>query len=140
MHEDTETTTLFLRGLPARLVREVKAEAARRGVTLARHVADMMARSIEAASSPGDEETDDDAALDASFRWYEANRSRILKKHAGEYVAILDEAVVDHDRDFSALAERVFQRHGVRSIFMPRVVGKAKEPVLRARSPRRVGE
>lgn len=42
---------------------------------------------------------------------------------------------IDHDADFDALAMRVFDRVGVRPVFMPRVVAH-REPV-RVRSPRR---
>jgi hypothetical protein len=68
--------------------------------------------------------------------WYERNRRRLLARYRGEYVAVVDRAVVDHDRDFSALAARVFARHGGRPVFAPRV--QESEPRARLRSPRRV--
>jgi len=60
----------------------------------------------------------------------------LLDRYRGEHVAIIDEAVIDHDREFAALASRVFARFGNRSIYMPRV--QDDEPVVRVRSPRRV--
>ncbi len=127
----SERTTLYLRGLPRQLVREAKAAAARRGSTLAALVGDSLAQSFQAGTpdEPGD-------ALRENMRWYERNRRRLLTQYRGEYVAVVDRAVVDHDRDFSALAERVFARHGGRPIFAPRV--QELEARARLRSPRRV--
>lgn len=125
-----ERTALFLRGMPTRLVREAKAAAARRGSTLAAVVCDALDRSLQ--EDPGG---DGDASdLGEAMRWYEGNRSRLLSRYRGEYVAVLDQQVVDHDADFEPLAERVFSRWGVRSVFMPRV--QEMEPRARLKSPR----
>lgn len=138
MRGDTGSVgTLFLRGMPTQLVRRVKAEAARRGVTLARLVAETLERLPSAAGPPDEDAPGFDPELEASLRWYEANRRRLAKRHAGEHVAILGQRVVDHDRDFAALAERVFARHGVRNLLMPKV--EADDRIARLRSPRRVG-
>jgi len=59
----------------------------------------------------------------------------LLRRYRGEYVAIVDAAVVDHGRDFGALATRVFARFGSRNIYMPRV--QAGEATAQIRSPRR---
>jgi hypothetical protein len=76
---------------------------------------------------------DDD--LREEMRWYEANRAR-LERYRGEYLAIVDRAVVDHDRRFDVLAERVFAKFGVRPLFMPRVVAGRARARARVRSPR----
>lgn len=67
--------------------------------------------------------------------WYRANRSTLMRRYRGEYVAIVDAAVVDHGTDFGALATRVFARFGNRNVYMPRV--QAAEPTAQIRSPRR---
>lgn len=121
---------LFLRGLPVELVRETKAAAARRGKSLTAFVSEALARSLRVESAPSDEAD----ALADDIAWYQRNRPKLLQRYRGEYVAIVDRAVVDHDRDFSALSERVFGRFGYRSIYMPRV--QADEAVVRIRSPR----
>jgi hypothetical protein len=126
----TERTALFLRGMPTRLVREAKAVAARRGSTLAAVVSDALERSLH--EGPGDSEGASE--LRDAMRWYEENRSRLLSRYRGRYVAILERKVVDHDRAFEPLAERVFARWGVRPIFMPRV--QEGERLARIRSPR----
>ena len=123
---------LFLREMPADLVREAKVAAARRGQTLTAVVAEALARSlgVEAGAAPD--------ALADDMTWYAADRPKLVRRYAGEHVAIVDRAVVDHDRDFDVLARRVFARYGHRSIFMPRVV-EPTAPEARVRSPRRVG-
>jgi hypothetical protein len=126
----SERTTLYLRGMPRHIVREAKAAAARRGSTLASLVSDSLARSLgegDAGEPPG--ELGDDRL------WYERRRPELLARYRGEYLAVIDRQVVDHDRDFSALAARVFARHGDRPVFMPRVQEKDEPAWLR--SPRR---
>ena len=126
------TTTLYLRGMPIHLVREAKAAAARRGTTLAALVADTLERGLLAPSEPSAPVED---ALASDMDWYAAHRSALASRYGDQYVAIVGGKVIDHDRDFGALATRVFERLGARSVFMPLV-----EPVerrLRVRSPRR---
>ena len=127
-----DVTTLFLRGVPRHLVREAKAAAARDGVTLAHWVSERLAQATgsnapRAAGAAGAD------SLRFEMEWFEANQSRLESKHAGQYVAIIDQRVVDHDAAFDALARRVFARFGTRSICMPKV-GRT---VVRVRSPRR---
>lgn len=70
------------------------------------------------------------------MRWFEANR-RLLRRYPDQYVAIHGGRVIDHDRDFDALARRVFARLGTRPVLMPKVT--AEERVLAVPSPRLVG-
>jgi hypothetical protein len=127
----SERKALFLRGMPTELVREVKAVAARRGVTLTEMVTEALSRSLGVARAPQDRADD----LDHDIAWYRKHRAALLRRYRGEYVAIIDGKVVDHGRDFSALAGRVFKRFGNRSIYMPRV--EATQPTAKIRSPRR---
>jgi hypothetical protein len=126
-----ERKALFLRGVPTELVREAKAAAARRGATLTTIVAEALARSLGVS----DETQDGADDLHRDIAWYQENRSNLLRRYRGEYVAIIDHAVVDHGRDFGAVAARVFARFGNRSVYMPRV--QTSEPAARIRSPRR---
>lgn len=118
---------VYLRGLPSDVVREAKAAAAQRGVTLAGFVAETLARAVrQRERDPEDAEIAADFSSD--IRWYERNRERIAHEYAGNFIAVIDRKVVDHDADFEALAERVFERHGPRNIFMP-LVGAPKRKV-----------
>lgn len=123
--------SLFLRNVPSELVREAKTAAARRGQPLATIVAEALAKFLgvegDAPDRPG--------ALDSDMAWYVAHHHRLLKRYRGQYVAIVEGLVVDHGRDFNAVAARVFARFGNRSIYMPRVVARDHE--VRVRSPRR---
>jgi hypothetical protein len=121
---------VYLRGIPSDVIREAKAAAARRGVTLAGFVADTLARAVR-EPDPEAKQADD---LSDEMRWYERNRARIARRFHGEYVAIIDQRVIDHDLDFERLATRVFENNGTRNVFMPRVT--AAGHVLHVRSPR----
>lgn len=126
------SATLYLRNVPAGLVREAKVKAAREGRTLTAVVIEALARSLassEEAQVPSEDE------LRESMEWYAQNRGRLLRRYRGEYVAIVGRAVIDHDADFESLATRVFGRVGVRPIFMPRVTEGTER--VRVRSPRR---
>src|SRR5207244_9521875 len=84
----------------------------------------------------GTESQDDLKPLQADMAWYEAHRRSLLRRYAGEYLAIVERRVLDHDADFNALAARVFAKVGVRPIFMPQCL--ATDHVVHLRSPRRV--
>lgn len=130
MKRPIRNTTLYLRGVPSSLVRELKAQAARRGVTLTALAIAGLTRALTA------EPQDELKPLEADMAWYEAHRHQLLRRYAGEYLAIVDRKVLDHDLDFNDLAGRVFAKVGVRPIFMPRCV--ASDQIVRLRSPHRV--
>jgi len=67
-------------------------------------------------------------------RYFQENRAQILEKYKSNFIAILDEAVVDHDRNFSELAKRIYEKFGYQTIYMPFV--ESKPSVLRIPSPR----
>lgn len=131
-------TTLYLRGMPEDLVREAKAAAARRGVTIAALVTDALKQVVGRETSDEGRPEDRrhapaDHRLAQSMRWFEANRARLVRTYRDQYVAIDRSRVIDHDRDFDALARRVFARLGARPVFMPKVT--AKERIVNLPSP-----
>lgn len=138
---------VYLRGLPRELIREAKALAARRGVTLAAIVIDSLARTIReeqgaraaaAASEPREmHEMHEIKEMTRARSWFDDHRERLSHEIGGQYAAIVDDAVLDHDADFDALAQRVFARLGARDVFMPLVpASRAELQPLRVRSPR----
>jgi hypothetical protein len=127
-----DVATLYLRNVPAALVRKAKVKAAQAGTTLTAVVIDALERSLE-EPAPTPVSADDD--LRESMRWYEEHRTSLLRRYRDEFVAIVDHEVVDHDADFEILAKRVFGRLGVRQVFMPRVTSEHER--VRVRSPRR---
>ncbi len=124
-------TTLYLREIPKDLVRELKARAAREGLTLTALVIDLLRRDVRT------EPQDELRPLEADMAWYEVHKRQLLRRYRGEYLAVVDRRLFDHDFDFSALAARVFTKAGVRPIFMPQCV--ETEPIVHFRSPRLVG-
>lgn len=112
--------TLYLRGISESVVREAKALAARRGMTLAALVTETLARVIDA--EPVDRERLP-RSLQGDQDWYEANREKLLERYEGEYLVIVGQRVVDHDRDFGRLAGRVFHRMGRQPLFVPKCTG-----------------
>lgn len=139
----TRGTTLYLRALPEDLVREVKAIAARRGMTLTALVTEELRRLVEREHSPGDHPVEEvskgdlheaDRELEENMRWFAANRSRLLRRYRDQYIAIYRKRVIDHDHDFDALARRVFARLGTVPVCMPKVT--SQERIVHIPSPR----
>jgi hypothetical protein len=124
------TGTMYLRGVPRKLVREAKVEAARRGTTLAALVAEALDRFLGTAQAERPEAID---PIADDLKWFEANRSRLFRRYPNEYAAIMKRKVVDHDKDFSALTMRVYEKYGVRSVAMPKVT--QQERVVNLPSP-----
>lgn len=67
-------------------------------------------------------------------RYFQENKAQILEKYRDNFIAILDNTVVDHDREFSELAKRVYEKFGYQTIYMPFV--ESEPSVLRIPSPR----
>lgn len=128
MKHPLNNTTLYLRGIPRTLVRDLKARAARQGLTLTALAIAALSRASRTARP------DDLKPLEADMAWYRAHRRRLHRRHPREYLAILDRRLVDHDPDFSALASRVFAKVGTRPVYMPQSM--ETDPTVRLRSPR----
>lgn len=123
--------TLYLRSVPEDLVREAKAAAARRGLTLTAFVSQALAQTL-GVESPARAARPE--GLEAEMAWYDAHKPGLLRRYRGQYVAIVNRRVVDHDREFGRLARRVFRRVGVRPVFMPKCM--PEDRVVAIPSPR----
>jgi hypothetical protein len=129
------TKTLYIRGVPEGLLRRAKQVAARKGTTLTAVVLDALGDAVGQADDSAD--VDDAETLGhmaQDMEWYEQNKQRLLKRYRGQYLAIVDQRVVDHDSSFSALARRTFSRFGQRPVFLPQC--QPGERTVRVSSPR----
>jgi len=45
--------------------------------------------------------------LERNWVWFRRNYSRLVRRFDGEYVAVFEREVVDHDKDLGRLARRV---------------------------------
>lgn len=130
MRRPLRNTTLYLRGVPKDLVRELKAQAARQGLTLTALATAALTRALGKAPQ------EDLKPIEGDMAWYEAHKRQLFRRYHGEYLAIVDRRIADHDPDFDALAARAFAKFGVRPVFMPQCL--EDEQVVHLRSPRRV--
>jgi hypothetical protein len=72
------------------------------------------------------------AAEAAAFR---ALHEKLVRQYLGQYVAIHNGAVIDHDEEFQALHARVRRRYGRQAVLVRRVEAES-ERTLVFRSPR----
>jgi hypothetical protein len=126
------SSTMYLRGIREEVAREAKALAAREGITLTSLVERALERETRGAR-PAPARLSEIAR---DIEWYEQNKAALLDRLEGEYLAIVDQAVVDHDPDLEALAARVAERYGARSVYLP--LCRRSRRVADARSPRLV--
>jgi len=61
-------------------------------------------------------------------------QSKLLKTHKGQFVAVLDNQVIDADSEIGTLARRVYARFGYRPIYMQKVTEQPR--AARIFSPR----
>ncbi len=66
---------------------------------------------------------------------YEAMREEMVAQYLGQYVAVFQGKVVDHDADISALVDRL-DEHYPDEVVLVREVHEGPDRVLRMRSPR----
>ena len=127
------TATMYLRGVRQRVVREAKALAAREGITLTA----LVQRALEKETRSARPVSSRVAEIAGDIDWYEANKAALVDRFEGQCLAIIDREVVDHDHDAEALAARVAERFGSRSVYMPLCQRGPRTAVVR--SPRIAG-
>ena len=72
--------------------------------------------------------------LELAQKYYEENEEGLLKKYEGRYIAVLNNKVIGSGKDFSKLAQRVYNKYGYQTIYMPFV--EAKKKIVKIPSPR----
>lgn len=73
--------------------------------------------------------------IDREQRTYEAQHARLLALYAGQYIAMRQGQVVDHDTDRVALGQRVRARYGFEPILITPVRQEVRQTMV-VRSPR----
>ena len=90
---------------------------------------------LSVADAPGEgAQPGDDVRFQEARKYFQENKAQILEKYRSNFIAILDNSIVDHDKEFSELAQRVYEKYGYRTTYMPFVESEPK--VLRIPSPR----
>jgi len=99
-----------------------------------RQIGNEMANKSPGARSRSEAFLSEEQILGLAKKYFEENKKNLLKKYQGKYIAILNNQVIDSDRDFSRLAARVYKVYGYQTIYMPLVDGK--KIVMKIPSPR----
>ena len=115
--------------IPASLLAEASKVAHQEGITVDQLVADALRQRLEQRRR---------GQFEAEARAFEAMHAHLLKKYRGQFVAIYNGQVVDHDPDKKALYKRVRHRYGRTPVYFQQVT-KDVLPTFRQRSPRQVG-
>lgn len=68
---------------------------------------------------------DDRLIIERGQDYLKSHLEQLLQHYEGHYIAILNDQIVDADKDISELAGRVYHKFGYQTIFMPFV---SKEP------------
>ena len=93
-----------------------------------------VANDVDPAASPfyRDPQTQ---VMDREIAAFETMKAGLLANHLGEYVAIFQSAVIDHDADKALLLSRLGQTHP-NEVVLVRQVRREPRPPFRLRSPR----
>jgi len=73
--------------------------------------------------------------IDREQQAYEAQHSQLLEEYAGQYIAMYQGEVVDHDEDSGGLWQRVRKRYGKEPVLITPVLQEARQTIV-VRSPR----
>lgn len=74
--------------------------------------------------------------LQSETRAFQAMHESLVTKHLGDYVAIHNGKLVDHDLDLNSLRRRVRQKYGRIPLLLRQVTTDPSEPEFTIRSPR----
>lgn len=55
---------------------------------------------------------------DKNWSWFEDHYEELVEKFDGEFVAVHEQRVVDHDRDVSALMKRIEAKYSADRVFV----------------------
>lgn len=55
---------------------------------------------------------------DKNWSWFREHYEELVKKFDGEFVAIYEQKIIDHDKELSILMERIKAKHPEEQIFV----------------------
>ena len=55
---------------------------------------------------------------DKNWSWFKEHYDKLVKKFDGEFVAIYEQEVINHDKELSALMKRVKAKYPVQRVFV----------------------
>ena len=123
--------------IPESLVRRARELARIRRRPLDAVIAEVPDEALPPGRSSAELADDEDAAVARAMEAYAMLHPTLRESYSGQYVAILDGRLVDHDPNQEALYRRIVARHPDRFVWLTRV---EEEPLatLNFRSPRLV--
>ncbi len=113
---------------------ELYVQVERVAVTTRRNVADVILETISHSFEPFPVNAAR-FAMQKEVEAYKALHANLAKSYMGEYVAVYQGQLVDHDSDPVALHERITSKFP-NKIVLSRKVQEVAEPILHMRSPR----
>jgi hypothetical protein len=123
-------TTRIVVDLPDHVYRRIETLARQSQRDVNDVVADVVSQSVRPFPINANRE-----AMQREAAAFQRLHSSLVKMHSGQYVAILDGNLVDHDIDPIALLRRVREKYPDRTV-LRRKVEQAPEVILHFRSPR----
>ncbi len=70
--------------------------------------------------------------LERQANIFEQLRSKLIANYLGQYIWLVDEQVMDTDRDFASLFDRVVKQVGDAPVFIRQVVAEVRSPIVRS--------
>lgn len=115
--------------IPSSLLAEADKIAHQEGITVDQLVADALRQRLKQRRRD---------QFQAEARAFETMHARLLEEYHGQFVAICNGQVVDHDPDKKMLYRRVRRRYGRTPVYFQQVTEETL-PTFRLRSPRKAG-
>lgn len=65
--------------------------------------------------------------IEQDVEYFERNRSELIKRYNGKYIAVLDGQVIGDNPDLSLLANEIYGKYGLREILIRRVEEESEQ-------------
>jgi len=129
--------------LPDQMVERLQQVAAKQQINVAellvRAVESYLANEVETESAEDAWAHEQRLAIDREMQAYIHQHEQLLTNYRGQYIAMLNGKVIDHDADEVALSRRVHAQYGKQTILLTPVLPEPIQTIF-MRSPRMVME